>query len=85
MLLFWQPTTISGMCSFSGAINYTVTLGDAAGKIVEERMVSSESGSCNIANCSIIIATSHQMCGFEVSLMATNGFGSSNVTISMNG
>ena len=83
MFLFWQPTTPSGMCLVFGVINYTVTL-ETAGRIVEERMVSSESESCNDTICSII-STSRQMCGFEVSVVATNGLGSSNVTISMIG
>ena len=63
-----------------------MTLEDTAASIVEERIVSSESESCNNGNCSIIIiSTFRQICGFNVHVVAANEFGSSNMTTTVNG
>ena len=66
---------MAGNCSFSESTNYTVSLEDSSGKVVEEKTISSDY-SCNNGSCSTMFST----LACRASIIARTQFGESDMS-----
>ena len=81
VFIFFQPLSISEMCSYDRIIYYSVVLVNSTGEMVDQRTVSSDSCIDDLCSTSFSPSASDQT--YHVSVSATNVFGESSSTSSM--